>query len=300
MTNEPIAPARYRALQRLARSTRRPPAELVLAAYELRRPTRDVDLQAEALDNDRDSVRTAVADIADLAMDDGLQFVTTAVAAVVIRDEDEYPGVRVTPPAKLATARLKLQVDINVGDPVWPAPLEVHVPRLLDNDHISVRGYPLHMVHAEKIITAIQRGTVNTRWRDFADIYLLSRARPVDGGLLQRALDEVGRYRSVDTIPLRAALEGYAKIGNESWRRWRPNQQLDERLPESFAEVLAHVCDFADPAILGTVSGHQWKSSGTVGDAAVGHGWVAHPSWTTDKLLPAGSVNHATARPSPW
>jgi len=26
------------------------------------------------------------------------------------------------------------------------------------------------MVHAEKIVTAIQRGTANTRWRDFGDV----------------------------------------------------------------------------------------------------------------------------------
>jgi hypothetical protein len=30
------------------------------------------------------------------------------------------------------------------------------------------------MVHAEKLVTAIDRGTTNTRWRDFADEYLLS------------------------------------------------------------------------------------------------------------------------------
>ena len=28
-------------------------------------------------------------------------------------------------------------------------------------------------MYAEKIVTALQRGTANTRWRDFADIYLL-------------------------------------------------------------------------------------------------------------------------------
>jgi hypothetical protein len=32
------------------------------------------------------------------------------------------------------------------------------------------------MVLAEKIITAVQRGTANTRWRDFVDVYLLTGA----------------------------------------------------------------------------------------------------------------------------
>lgn len=42
----------------------------------------------------------------------------------------------------------------------------------LRGGEIVVRGYPLAMVHAEKIVTALVRGTANTRWRDFADLYL--------------------------------------------------------------------------------------------------------------------------------
>jgi hypothetical protein len=49
---------------------------------------------------------------------------------------------------------------------------------------IVVRGYPLAMVHAEKIVTAISRGTTSTRWRDFADMYLLARHHAADGAEL--------------------------------------------------------------------------------------------------------------------
>lgn len=48
-------------------------------------------------------------------------------------------------------------------------------------------GYPLPMVFGEKIVTALQRGTVNTRWRDFADIYTLARSHRIDGRELTRA-----------------------------------------------------------------------------------------------------------------
>jgi hypothetical protein len=44
------------------------------------------------------------------------------------------------------------------------------LPRLRGGEPIELRGYPIHMVHAEKIVTAIQRGTANTRWRDFGDV----------------------------------------------------------------------------------------------------------------------------------
>jgi hypothetical protein len=63
--------------------------------------------------------------------------------------------------AQLATARPHFHVDTNVRDPISPAPKNVRLPRLL-GDEIVLRGYPLEMVHAEKIVTAIARGTVNT------------------------------------------------------------------------------------------------------------------------------------------
>jgi hypothetical protein len=96
----------------------------------------------------------------------------------------------------LATARLRFHVDVNVGDPVWPTPGLVEIPRLL-GDVITVTGYPLSMVLAEKIVTALQRGTVNTRWRDFADIYLLTGRQEVDGTELTQSVRVVAEHRSV-------------------------------------------------------------------------------------------------------
>lgn len=67
------------------------------------------------------------------------------------------------------TARIGLHIDVNFGDPIWPAPASVELPLLLGGT-LELRGYPDHMVLAEKIVTAIARGDQNTRWRDFVDI----------------------------------------------------------------------------------------------------------------------------------
>jgi hypothetical protein len=72
-------------------------------------------------------------------------------------------------------------IDVNVGDPMHPPPNTIEVPRLLGGE-LTVLGYPLAMVFAEKIVTAVTRGTQSTRWRDFADIYLLARRHHIDGG----------------------------------------------------------------------------------------------------------------------
>lgn len=60
-----------------------------------------------------------------------------------------------------------IKLDISTGDPIRPGPVRIDVPALLDTDEpITMRGFPITMVLAEKAVTAVERGTANTRWRD--------------------------------------------------------------------------------------------------------------------------------------
>ena len=231
---------------------------VLLAAFGERRPTRDIDLQAQALDNDAEIIRAAICEVAALRLDDGAVFDVDGAAAAVIRDEDAYSGVRVTMKAELATARPHFHVDVNVGDPIVPAPEDLHLPRLLGGA-VVVRGYPLVMVHAEKIVTAVARGTINTRWRDFADIYLLSRRHSLAGAGLTASVRQVARHRQVELVPLARALDGYGEIGQARWAAWRRKQQLEERLPAAFVEVVSAVVAFADPVITDSAAGLAWN-----------------------------------------
>jgi predicted nucleotidyltransferase component of viral defense system len=232
---------------------------VLLAAFDERRPTRDIDLQAQAFDNDTETIRAATCEIAAITLDDGVNFDVDTATAEPIRDEEAiYGGVRVTMTAQLATARPHFHVDTNVGDPISPAPKNVRLPRLLGGE-IVLRGYPLAMVHAEKIVTAIARGTINTRWRDFADIYMLTRHHAINGPELARAIRRVAEHRKVRLLPLAQALDDYGQIGQQRWMAWRRRQRLEDRLPEQFGDVVAAVIEFADPAILGSAQGHSWE-----------------------------------------
>lgn len=236
---------------------------VLLAAFGERRPTRDIDLQAEALDNDADNGRTVICEVANHGLDDGVAFNVNGATAAVIRDEDAYSGVRVTMNAELATARPHFHVDVNVGDPITPAPQELHLPRLLGGE-VIVRGYPLVMVDAEKIVTAVARGTVNTRWKDFADVYLLSRRHPLAGADLTDSVRQVAHHRQVELLPLDWVLDGYGEIGQARWAAWRRKQQLEDRVPNQFAEVVSAVVSFADPVITDTAAALAWDPASGV------------------------------------
>ena len=133
---------------------------VLLAAYDVRRPTRDIDLQGRRISGAASAVLHQIREIASREEQDGLTFDVNAATVETIRDgdEDDYTGSRVTLRCRLASAKIVFHVDVSVGDPIWPAPKNVYVPRLLGGG-LTLFGYPLAMVHAEKIVTAVQRGT---------------------------------------------------------------------------------------------------------------------------------------------
>jgi hypothetical protein len=231
---------------------------VLLAAYGLRRPTTDIDGAALQTPNEVEAIRQFIADVASTTLpaelDDGLTFDLDNVTAEVIRDGDEYGGVRVRLPTRLASAREPFHVDVNVGDPIWPEPAQVSLPRLLGQEPIQLRGYPMEMVLAEKIMTALERGSANTRWRDFGDIFVITGQRTFGAREIRQALQAVAEYRHVELAGLDEVLDGYAGIGQQRWSSWRRKLQLTETLPDSFDHALDSLRAFANPILTGTAT----------------------------------------------
>lgn len=232
---------------------------VLLAAFGSRRPTRDIDLCADHLSGELDAMREVVRTIAAIPLDDGLQLDPDSATAELIRDDHEYPGVRVTLTATLSAARLTFHVDINIGDPVSPAPQRIVLPKILGGT-MELTGYPLTMVLAEKIVTMMQRTTANTRWRDFVDVYTLTRQHPLDSDELHDSMTTVANHRQAALTPLAEALDGYPDIAQPKWAAWRRRQQLDTRVPENFTEVLTAVTRFADPVTTDRAKNKVWNS----------------------------------------
>jgi predicted nucleotidyltransferase component of viral defense system len=284
-SNDTLAGRRYLDLQREAKRTGRPTDELIqlyalecfldrlvhskfaetfilkggvlLAALDARRPTRDIDFAARAIENTTENILSAVQTIAAISLEDGMEFDSSGATAETIREEDNYSGIRVTLGGALSRAAIRFHVDVNVGDPIWPGPQQINVPRLIEG-MIVVRGYPLEMVLAEKIVTALERGTVSTRWRDFVDIYVLTGRYAINAQTLKSSLQRVAEFRNAELAPLRTALNGYAAIAQTRWRAWLRKQRLDSTIPQDFSVVLGHVVSFADGLIAGGVDQRNW------------------------------------------
>lgn len=151
------------------------------------RPTRDLDLLGFG-DSEPDAMLQAFREICSVEADDGVEFDSASLSFDRIRDAAEYGGLRLKTYAAIATARVRVTVDIGFGDAVEPEIAEVDLPVLLDAPAPRIRAYPREAVIAEKFQAMAMLGRANSRMKDFYDIWLLSRVYEFNGDGLARAI----------------------------------------------------------------------------------------------------------------
>ena len=115
------------------------------------------------------------------------------------------------------------------------------------------------MLLAEKIVTIVDRGAANTRWRDFLDVLKVSEKCTVDGNELIMSTETVGAYRSVKLHQLTATLKDMDSIAQTKWSSWRKKQHLEDVSPESFTDLSAKLITFADPPLKGAAKNKTWN-----------------------------------------
>ena len=108
-------------------------------------------------------------------------------------------------------------------------------------------------------MTAIARGSANTRWRDFVDLYALARRHVTQSLTLRASLDRVAQYRRVDVVPLTSVFAGYAELAQPRWLAWLRKNRLESTIPADFAVVLEVVRALADPVIVAESPDTRWN-----------------------------------------
>ena len=157
---------------------------LMLTAWNapLLRPTMDIDLLGR-IGNDIGAMAAIVREICAgrVEPDDGLVFDAATVQGERIAEAAEYEGVRIRFRATLDAARIQMQLDIGFGDIVVPAAVPTIYPTILDLPAPHLLAYSRETAIAEKFEAMVKLGELNSRMKDFFDIWLLSRSFDFDG-----------------------------------------------------------------------------------------------------------------------
>lgn len=135
------------------------------------RSTMDIDTSMKNLNLSAEDALRVVNQVKDIDLDDGVSFEVKDVSNIM--DEMEYPGIRVTMNANVGRLITPLKIDISTGDVITPRAIEFNYDLLLEDRSISLWSYNLETILAEKLQTVLARGILNTRMRDFYDIWML-------------------------------------------------------------------------------------------------------------------------------
>jgi len=162
------------------------------------RPTRDVDLLF--LENyDSEQLTEVFRRVAHLGVPpDGLRFDADTVQAVEIREENAYGGIRIKMLGFIGNARIPIQIDVGLGDSVYPSPAWTEFATLLGFPAPRIRVYPVETVVAEKFQAIVELGNRNSRMKDFFDILYLQKRFEFSGMELQEAIKQTFRRRRTD------------------------------------------------------------------------------------------------------
>lgn len=208
------------------------------------RPTRDLDLLGRG-DPSLEHCQEVFRKLCQVQIDDdGLVFSAETVKAEKIKEEQEYEGVRVRFLARLENARIPIQVDVGFGDAVTPRLLDY--PTLLPMPAPRVQAYSMDAVVAEKLEATVRLGMLNSRMKDFFDIWFLAQAFPFNSEALNNALRATFERRKTRLDPgdlkaLFAELSGDA-VKHTQWRAFLRKSSL--KAPDDFALLNAAILEF--------------------------------------------------------
>ena len=159
------------------------------------RPTRDMDFLGDHISRDKENIKRIMHEICSIECEeDGMTFECgeDEIWLEDITAEKEYNGTRVHMTAHMDTIVQQFSIDVGFGDVIVPQPAQLDYPLLIEGlPAVNVEAYSLETVVAEKFQTMIDRGTINSRMKDFFDVYTILRSGKVDSAVLRDAVREV-------------------------------------------------------------------------------------------------------------
>ncbi len=232
------------------------------------RPTRDIDLLAR-LNNDVDAIVPVMRDICRQDVEpDGLSFDVDSLTGEVIREDADCSGVRVTFLGFLQNTRIAMRIDIGFGDVVEPAAHLIDYPTILELAGPRLQVYPGETVVAEKYEAMVRLGQLNSRMKDFFDLWMLSRQFAFDGPSLATAVSRTfaNRQTALNPNPVAFTPEFAGdSVKQTQWRGFLRKSKL-EIAPADLAETITLIREFLVPLTEALVSGQpfdmQWEPPG--------------------------------------
>ena len=135
----------------------------------------DIDFLLKRQKLEAENLKSIIFEIIAINVGDGIAFDFQSVSP--IREQDDYGGYSVSLVGHFENIRQVINIDIATGDPITPSEIAYSYKRFLSDETITFRAYNLETVLAEKMQTILTRGLLNSRCKDFYDVYIIQKLR---------------------------------------------------------------------------------------------------------------------------
>jgi hypothetical protein len=161
------------------------------------RSTVDIDFLFHKQSLSEENVQQQLDDILTESKDD-IQFLIQSITT--IKESDDYGGYRATILCQLENIKQIIHLDIATGDVVTPQPITYDYKAIFDDENFPIIAYTIETILAEKLQTIYSRSFLNSRSKDFYDIYILSKLKKddIDFVQLKLACERTFSYRDTE------------------------------------------------------------------------------------------------------
>jgi hypothetical protein len=215
----------------------------------LSRATMDIDLLGRT-DNGIQHLTEIVKNICNSEVDpDGLSFDPNSIVAETIKEDADYEGVRIRLRGTLGNIKLYIQLDIGFGDVIVPNSSQEHFPTILDFPAPLLHLYSRESTIAEKLEAMVNLGALNSRMKDFFDIWSLSRQFDFDGNILSEAIKSTFQQRltGIPSDPFPFTEQFYKDpVKSAQWRAFISKNKIEDAALQ-FENIVKAISIFLKP-----------------------------------------------------
>ena len=163
------------------------------------RSTMDMDTTIKGFKLDKENLTDILQEIIKIDIEDNIKFEIIDIEN--IREDDDYGGLRIHLQASFDEMPVDLKVDVTTGDKITYKEINYKYNLLLENRSIEIWTYNVETIIAEKYESIIKRSTLNTRIRDYYDLYMLTHLeKNISNKMLVDAINETSKHRETYNI----------------------------------------------------------------------------------------------------
>lgn len=188
------------------------------------RATVDIDTSFRNANFDEETIINMIKEIISIDISDNANIDYVGIA--LIRDEDEYGGFRVSLIVNYDEMHESIHIDIATGDPITPKEIRYKYLPLLGDYYIDLHAYNIETILAEKIETMLSRLELNSRAKDFYDIYLIYTKdwKNINLDHFRKAIDKTFAKREYKGNPIEALdIIRNSEALKERWNKYQKN-----------------------------------------------------------------------------